>query len=55
MAAQRFSDEVFRLPFTIGIGGLDEVDAAIDRLAEDAFGGRKIQTWAEVVGAQADD
>ena len=26
--AQRFSDEDLRLPFTIGIGGLDEVDAA---------------------------
>jgi hypothetical protein len=55
MAVQRPADEVLGLTFAVGIGGLDEVDTGIDRLAQDAFGGGIIDAWAEVVGPQSDD
>ncbi len=55
VAAQRLADERFRLTLSIGVGGLDEVDAGIDRLPQDALGCGIIHTRAEIVGAQTND
>jgi hypothetical protein len=52
---QRLPDECFRLTLTIGVGGLNEIDAFIHRLPQDALGSGIIYTWAEVVGPQAND
>jgi hypothetical protein len=53
--AQGFADECFRLPLTIGVGGLNEIDAFSNRLPQDALGSGVIYPWAKVVGAQAND
>src|SRR5262249_4876461 len=56
LLAENASEPLLRAAFVaIAVGGVDEVDAELDRLFYDAARRRKIDAAAEVIAAEADD
>ena len=56
LLAENSSEPLLRAAFVaVAVGGVDEVDAQLDRLAYDPARRRKIDAAAEVVAAEADD
>src|SRR5215813_8166712 len=56
LLAENSSEPLLRAAFVaVAVGGVDQVDTELDRLAYDAARRSKIDTAAEIVTAQADD
>src|SRR5262244_2342056 len=56
LLAENSSKPLLRAAFVaVAVGGVDQVDAELDRLAYDAARRRKIDAAAEIVAAEADD
>src|SRR4051812_27805024 len=56
LAAEDSSEPLFRAALVaVTVGGIDQVDAEVDRLVHDAAGRREIDAAAEIVAAETDD
>ncbi len=52
--AKALADERLRLAAAVGLGGIEQGDAALDRAVDDRARALEVEPAAKVVGAQAD-